>query len=127
MIIKVIGICIICAIASLLLKEAGKGEISLLIGLSCTVYILYLTFGWLEDILNEISSFAKDTGIEEGIFLTVMKITGIAYITQSASALCYDAGEGALAGKIELGGKIMICASAVPAIKALFVVIAGIL
>ncbi len=39
---------------------------------------------------------------------------GIAYLAQLASQTCMDAGESALAAKVELGGRIMILALAAP-------------
>jgi stage III sporulation protein AD len=45
---------------------------------------------------------------------TILKIIGIAYITEFAAQITKDAGQGAIASKIELGGKIFILAMAIP-------------
>lgn len=45
---------------------------------------------------------------------TILKIIGIAYIAEFASQITKDAGQGAIASKIELGGKILILAMAIP-------------
>jgi stage III sporulation protein AD len=47
---------------------------------------------------------------------TILKIIGIAYVTEFGAQVCRDAGEGAVAGKIEFAGKIMIMVMAVPII-----------
>ena len=73
--------------------------------------------------METLAALAKKTNIDEGIYKTVIKITGIAYITQSSAELCKDTGEGALAGKVELFGKILICSLALPAVSALIEVI----
>ena len=39
---------------------------------------------------------------------------GIAYITEFASAICQDAGEKSIAGKIVLAGKVAIFFAALP-------------
>ncbi len=45
---------------------------------------------------------------------TILKIIGIAYIAEFASQITKDAGQGSLASKIELSGKVLILAMAIP-------------
>lgn len=45
---------------------------------------------------------------------TILKIVGIAYIAEFAAQITKDAGQGAISSKIELGGKILILAMAIP-------------
>lgn len=45
---------------------------------------------------------------------TILKIIGIAYIAEFGAQITKDAGQGAIASKIELGGKILILAMAIP-------------
>jgi stage III sporulation protein AD len=45
---------------------------------------------------------------------TILKIIGIAYIAEFAAQITKDAGQGAVASKIELAGKILILAMAIP-------------
>jgi stage III sporulation protein AD len=47
---------------------------------------------------------------------TILKIIGIAYIAEFAAHITRDAGQGAIAAKVELAGKILILAMAVPII-----------
>jgi stage III sporulation protein AD len=49
----------------------------------------------------------------------VLKITGIAYIAEFGAEVCKDAGEGSIASKIELAGKVTIIVLAVPIITSL--------
>ena len=57
---------------------------------------------------------AEQAGVAEGYFGIVLKVIGIAYLSQFASQLCADAGEGAVAAKIELAGKALIMAVSIP-------------
>ncbi|AGX05458.1 mutants block sporulation after engulfment (stage III sporulation) [Bacillus sp. NRRL B-14911] len=50
---------------------------------------------------------------------TILKIIGIAYIAEFAAQITKDAGQGAIASKIELGGKILILAMAIPILTVL--------
>jgi stage III sporulation protein AD len=54
-----------------------------------------------------------------GHIATVIKIIGIAYAAEFGSQICADAGEGAIASKIELGGKGLIMAISTPIIVSL--------
>ena len=76
------------------------------------------------DILNYIASRANVDSMHLSI---VLKVIGIAYITEFGSQVCRDAGESAIASKIELGGKIIILSLTVPILAALIEVILQIL
>ena len=62
----------------------------------------------------------KHSEIQTGVNLfhieIVLKIIGISYICQFAADICKDAGEASIAGKIELGGKIIIISLSMPII-----------
>ncbi len=127
MILKIVGVCIVCAVMCVILRQAGRGEMAMVLALSCSAYVLFSIFGAVEKIISEVTLIADETGLDGGIFGTVLKITGISYLTQNGADLCRDSGESALSDKIELGGKIMICLVALPSVKALFEVIADLL
>ena len=46
--------------------------------------------------------------------MLVVKVIGISYITQTASDICRDCGENALASKMEICGRIMLFSAAMP-------------
>lgn len=50
---------------------------------------------------------------------TILKIIGIAYIAEFAAQITKDAGQGAIASKIELAGKVLILAMAIPILSVL--------
>lgn len=45
---------------------------------------------------------------------TILKIIGISYIAEFGSQITKDAGQGAVAAKIEMAGKILILVMAIP-------------
>ncbi len=57
---------------------------------------------------------AKEANVNMVYLETILKIIGIAYIAEFASQITKDAGQGTLASKIELAGKIIILAMAIP-------------
>ena len=59
---------------------------------------------------------AKRAGIGEMYLIILLKIIGISYLVEFGAQVCRDAGEGAIASKVELAGKVMILVMAVPII-----------
>ena len=49
----------------------------------------------------------------------LLKITGIAFLTEFAVSICKDSGEAAIATKVDLAGKILIIAISIPIISSL--------
>ncbi len=63
-----------------------------------------------------------------GQFLGILlKITGIAFLTEFAVSVCKDSGETAIASKVDLGGKVIIIAISIPIISSLLETVVKIL
>ena len=60
------------------------------------------------------------SGIKSEYVSIILKVTGIAYITQIGSEICKDAGESAIGTKIEIAGKVLIAAACLPLVTTLF-------
>lgn len=70
-------------------------------------------------ILTMIERLAASANINMMYVKTILKIIGIAYIAEFAAHISKDAGLGAIAAKVELAGKILILAMAVPILTAM--------
>ncbi|MBR0351278.1 MAG: stage III sporulation protein AD [Clostridia bacterium] len=57
----------------------------------------------------------------------MVKITGIAFLSEFAVSICKDSGESAIASKIELGSKVIIVSMSVPIITSLLELVIKIL
>ena len=66
-------------------------------------------------------------GINYEFLTIILKITGIAFLTEFAVGICRDCGETAISTKIEFGGKILMIALSIPIISALLETIIKIL
>ena len=49
----------------------------------------------------------------------LIKITGIAFLTEFAVSISKDSGESAIANKIDIGGKVIIVSMSIPIISSL--------
>ena len=73
----------------------------------------------IDPILGFIEELTDKAGID-GIYAEVLiKSLAICYITQLACDCCKDAGEGAIAGKLQIAGKVAILLIALPMFKSL--------
>ena len=125
-IIKIIGIGLIALIIIILLKQY-KPEFAIYISLLTGTLILLLLTDQLTGIVNLIQSIAVKANINGQFLSLLIKITGIAFLSEFAVSICKDSGEGAIASKIELGSKIVIISMSIPIISSLLEIILQIL
>jgi len=112
-IFKIIGIGLMAATAAAIIKPQ-RPEISMQITLMAGIAIFIIVITQLSSVIEILNSFAQKAGIQPEFLRTIIKITGIAYLTEFAASICKDSGESALAYKMEFAGKIIIIALAVP-------------
>jgi len=125
-IIKIIGIAFLAVIIILILKQY-RPEFAMYTSIIAGALILFLSIGKLDGIIQLLNTIATKTQ-GNGQFLGVLlKMTGIAFLTEFAVSICKDSGETAIANKVDLGGKIIIVAISVPIISTLLETIIKIL
>lgn len=97
-----------------------KPEMSLLLVIACGVVLTFFLIGYLSPLLSEIAAIASQGGIDSGFVSVALKSLGICIAVQTASDVCRDAGQTALAEKIELGGRLALLIVALPLFRQLF-------
>lgn len=90
------------------------------------VIFLYLV-DQIYDIIRMIEKIAVNANVNMVYVETILKIIGIAYIAEFGARLTKDAGQGAIASKIELAGKILILVMAVPILTVIIETILGLI
>lgn len=117
-IIKIIGIAFIAVIIIIILKQY-KPEFAIYASIIAGVLILTLASGTLSGIIDMLKSISSKTNINNDFLIILIKITGIAILTEFAVSICKDAGESAIASKVDIGGKVLIISLSIPIINAL--------
>ena len=125
-IIKIIGIALIALIIIIMLKQY-KPEYAIFISILTGILILFLVMDRLTGIINLIESIQDKFSINTQFIALLIKITGIAFLSEFAISVCKDSGEAAIASKIEIGSKIIIISMSVPIISSLLEIILKIL
>ena len=117
-IVKIVGIALASLIIIILLKQY-KPEFAIYISLLTGVLILILVMDKLTGIINLINSIVSKSNINTEFITLLIKITGIAFLSEFAVSICKDSGEAAIASKIEIGSKIIIISMAIPILSSL--------
>lgn len=117
-IIKIIGIGLIAVIVIVILRQY-KPDFVIYVSLIAGILILFMVLDKLSGIIDLLTSLSQKASMNSEFLIILLKITGIAFLTEFAESICKDSGESAIANKIDLGGKILIIAISVPIISAL--------
>lgn len=125
-VIKIIGIALIALIIIVLLKQY-RPEFAVYISLLTGVLILTLVMDQLNGIIMLLKSLNNKISINGEFLMLLIKITGIAFLSEFAVSICKDSGEAAIANKIEIGSKIIIISISIPIISSLLEIILKIL
>ena len=125
-IIKIIGIAFIAVIIIVILKQY-RPEFAIYASIIAGILILTIASDTLSGIIDMINSISSKTNINSDFLMILIKITGIAILTEFAVSICKDAGESAIASKVDIGGKILIISLSIPIINALIETVVKIL
>lgn len=125
-VIKIIAIALVALILIILLKQY-KPEFALYISLLTGVLILLLVMDKLTGIVQLIQSISNKANINNQFITILIKITGIAFLSEFAVSICKDAGESAIANKVDMGGKVIIISMSIPIIASLLETVVKIL
>ncbi len=113
------ALAVCAAITALYLREL-RPELARLLSLATGLLIMGAAIPMAAEFVESIRSFSEISRPMAQFIKPLLKITGIAYIAQFAAELCRDAGEGAIAGRVELAGKTAIALMSFPIIKEVF-------
>ncbi len=109
----ILGIGIVAAVLAVVLRQY-KPEYAMFISLGCSVLILLAVVGQIDGIMRQLEVLIIRTRVPVEFVAILFKALGICIITQMASDTCKDAGEGAIASKLELAGKVAVLVISLP-------------
>lgn len=125
-IIKIIGVGLIALIIIIILKQY-RPEFVIYVSIIAGVIILILIMDKVSAIIDLLTSLSNKTVINNEFLVLLIKITGIAFLTEFSISICKDSGETAIANKIDIGGKVLIISMSIPIIASLLETIIKIL
>ena len=117
-IVKIIGIGLVSLILIIIIKQY-KPEFALYISIAAGLIIFFLVMDKLSGIINLLMNLSDKANINKDFIIILLKITGIAILSEFAISVCKDSGEAAIASKIDFGAKVIMVAISIPIIASL--------
>ncbi|WP_209123082.1 stage III sporulation protein AD [Alkalihalobacillus sp. BA299] len=112
-IIQIVGLGLITVFLALVVKEQ-KPIFAFLLTVFVGILIFLFVIDEIVKVISMLENIAKNANINMVYLQTILKIIGIAYIAEFGAQIAKDAGQAAIASKIELAGKILILVMAIP-------------
>ncbi len=109
----ILGIAILVTFGSLLLRQYQLPLVALLTITGCGL-ILLVTIEPLREIVAQIKDLLKNSGEGKEWLGLLIKALGICYVCRLGAELCRDAGQSAMAGYVELAGRIFTVSLSLP-------------
>jgi stage III sporulation protein AD len=117
-IFQIVAVGIVGGILAVMLKKENP-TFAVLVSLAVAVLIFIFLMPPLAALIALISNITGLLSTGQEYVLVVVQIIGIAYVAEFGAQICQDAGEGSIASKIELAGKVLIMGVAAPIIISL--------
>ncbi len=102
------------AVVVLVLLRGARPELATLLVMAAAAVIFAAILPDVLDIVRLLRQLASQGGVQPAYLGAVLRIVGVAYLTEFGAQVARDAGEGAVAGKVELGGKVLVLTMALP-------------
>lgn len=114
-----IGILGVAGVMIALQFKTSRPEISLYLGFAICVVIFSFSLDGLLQILKRMEALQKYISAGDSYFKLLFKAVGITYICEFCASICKDAGYGAVAGQIEIFGKLSVLFIGMPVLNAI--------
>lgn len=115
---QIVGLALMVTVFLLILRQE-KPVMAVLLSIVFSIFIFIMMMDKMGAIINVMKELTRRAGINYFFMTTILKILGVAYLGEFAAVICQDAGEQAVAKKIEFAAKIMIAVMALPIMVAI--------
>ncbi|QGT98953.1 Stage III sporulation protein AD [Candidatus Syntrophocurvum alkaliphilum] len=110
---QIVGMALITTMLLMILRQQ-KPVMAIMLSLVFGVMIFMFLMDKMAAIVNVMQELARRAEMNYFFLTTILKILGVAYLGEFAAAICQDAGEHAVAKKVEFAAKIIIAVLALP-------------
>lgn len=118
---------VVALIVSILLRQYGKKEYSILVQIATGAIIMFSVVTQIADVVTDLTELASGIGINIAYIKLLIKVLGICVVTQFVCEICKDSGESALSSQIEFAGKIIVVTLMLPLLKSIINLVVGII
>ncbi|MBO8168191.1 MAG: stage III sporulation protein AD [Thermoanaerobacteraceae bacterium] len=118
-IFQFVGLALVTTVLIVTVKQLQGLHVGVLVSVVFGAIIFLLLIGKIGNILDILEQLAVRANINQFYLATILKVIGIAYIAEFGAQVCRDAGENAIAQKVEFAGKVLVMVLALPIIAAI--------
>ncbi len=115
---KLAGFAVCAAVMAMMLRRM-RPEAGTVTALAGGIIATLLVLPALSRVISGVTALASLGGISDGYMSQLLKVGGVSLLMDFAAQTCRDAGEAGLAMKVELGGRVMLIALALPFMETL--------
>lgn len=115
-IVAICGLILLALVMSLVLKKDAP-VIAFLLTLTAGVLVSLYALRAAGGALERLTALLAQGGITDSLYLPVLKTLGVAVVVRVMSALCKDAGQSALAAKVEIIGAVLALSMCLPLLE----------
>ena len=123
---KIIAICLIGAVLTLLLEKSHP-ELAILLALSVCAGLLLFGLSRLGTVLSALKQLAQAGGLSSDLLQPLVKTVGIALVTRTGAELCRDAKQGAMASVVDMAGAFCAIIVSLPLLGTVWELLRGML
>lgn len=123
---KLSALSVLAALMVLVVKKQSP-ELALVLSLCACALGACLVLEGVSPVLQLAQSLADRAGLEPALAAPLWKCLGLGLLTELSSGLCADAGQGALAKLVELGGGVLCLCVSLPLVQAVLALIEDLL
>ena len=115
---SLIVLCIAVSLLALSLRQQ-RPEYAMLLSLACGFFVLFFLVGKMGDIFSQLQDLLTGLSGQSELTGIVLKALGICIVAELGSQCCRDAGETAIATKVELAAKAALVLMSIPIFQTL--------
>lgn len=119
---KIAAVALAGTLMAVLLRTKNPAGAAIVALAAAAVMAAYMLDGF-KTVFEGFSALIEAGGIEPDCYKSIIKVIGVAYFTEITAGLCRDAGESAIAAKLEIAGRLGVLALTVPIVAQLMTVI----
>ena len=113
-----IVLCIVAALLALSLR-GQRPEFAMLLSLGCGLFVLFYLLGEMKAISAELEELLSGLSQQSELTGLILKALGVCIVAELGSQCCRDAGENAIAAKVELAAKAALVLISMPVFSSL--------
>ena len=113
---NITSLVVVCVVAALLCLYLGqhKPEYALLVSLASGILILLYVVRGIGEVSDSLQGLLSKLSVDSQLIVIVFKCLGICILAELGSQCCRDAGETAMATKVELAAKVALVLLSLP-------------